>query len=140
MARRRAASLAVRYWASWLHDEARAILPLVGLLAVGLGIYLYALDQVEQPAETIDAVVLGFGMTPEAKTPLALVRVRMPDGRVRHLRARRASLLRCSAGAPIRLLRRGRLLDVHPVGCRIGRNGDSYQQLSPIRIRGGGGR
>jgi hypothetical protein len=115
---RRLAGLDIRYCGSRLRGEAKAILTLAGICAFVLAVAFYAVRQGKQPPQTIEATVLRFGAsaTDEGNKPLVIVRT--ADGRIRQLRAHRSRLSGCTAGAPIRLVRQGSLLRVHPAGCR----------------------
>lgn len=101
-----------------LRAEAGAILVLGGLAAVAVGFMIVANREAQAPAHVEDAEIVRFGVSSheEGNRPLVIVRPR--DGQPRQLRAYPSQLAGCRQGDRIRLLRQGRRLRVHPLGCR----------------------
>lgn len=91
-----------------------------GLLVLGLlliaAVAAVALVLTRAP-ERVEAEVIRFGSyaTEEGNQPLLLVRLR--DGTVRQVWARRSDVRSCRVGGMVQLMRRGSLLTLQPGGC-----------------------
>jgi hypothetical protein len=108
----------VRYWRWWLHREGKVILLGMGVLGLLIAVTAFGLSQADHPSETLEGVVVRFGISSDYDGNAPLVTVRTADRRLHQLHADPSKLIGCTTGAPIRLMKRGAILRVDPVGCR----------------------
>ena len=105
-----------RSWREWLVELARSwkLFALAIFLVAAIAAVFVV---VTRTPERVEAQLIRFGSlaTDEGDKPLLLVR--LPDGTVRQVLARRSDVRLCRVGQTIHLLRRGSLLTLQPGGC-----------------------
>ncbi len=105
-----------RTWRDWLLEVAGSwkVLALAALLIAAVA--GAALTLTRAPEE-VEAQVIRFGSyaTDEGNKPILVVR--LGDGTVQQVRARRSEVRSCRVGGTVQLLRRGSLLALQPGGC-----------------------
>ena len=98
------------WWAALFMLAAAGLFVAIGVLVTNLHV---------PPAEELEVEVVRFGAMPSRWAPGAITVVRLPDGRVGEVRAPMRLLRGCRPGGKIRVIRRGAMLFVHPLGCTI---------------------
>jgi hypothetical protein len=100
-----------------LRENLGVVLLMIGLTIVCVAGSAWVTGQYSGPRTEEAGQVVRFGGYDLDDGPRLLVIVRTDRGPVLQLRADAASLLRCRAGSRIRLIRRGAILTVSPLGC-----------------------
>lgn len=97
-----------------------------GGLWVSLGLAVFAISAVTvvllvssgEPTQ-VEARLIRFGSQATELGDVPILVVRLEDGTLRHVRARRADARACRVGRTVRLLRRGVTLRIQPGGCLV---------------------